>query len=113
MCLTLLAQTNLPLTFWWEAYHTAVYTINRLYTPLLSHESPFEKLFHASPDYTFLKVFGCACFPFLRPYSKNKFNFHSSKCLFLGYGDIHKGYKYLHQNGKVYISRNVYKFLIF
>ncbi|TXG59466.1 hypothetical protein EZV62_014039 [Acer yangbiense] len=107
MGLTLLAQAKLPLTFWWEAFHTAVYTINRLPTPLLGHMSPFQLLFKKSPDYKFLKVFGCACFPFLRPYNKHKFDFHSSKCLLLGYSDTHKGYKCLHPSGRVYISRNV------
>lgn len=44
--LTLLAQASLPLEFWWEAFHTAVYLINRLPTPVLSLQSPYSVLFN-------------------------------------------------------------------
>ena len=76
--LTLLAQAKLPLSFWWEAFTSAAYLINRLPTPTLQFSSPFEQLFHASPDYNLLKVFGSACFPLLRPYNDHKVSFRSS-----------------------------------
>ena len=59
------------------------------------------------PDYKFLRVFGCACFPYLQPYNKHKLAFKTSKCLFLGYGSFHKGYRCLHPSGRVYIARSV------
>ena len=81
--------------------------INKLPTPILSHDSPFQKLFGCTPDSHFLKTFGCTCFPHLRPYNSHKLQFRSSKCLFLGYSSTHKGYLCLHPFGKIYISRNV------
>lgn len=93
--------------FWKEAFHTAVYTINRMPTPILDNFTPIEKLLNQKPDYNFLKTFGCACFPFLRLYNENKLNFHTSKCVFIGYGDKHKGYKCLHNSGRVYSARHV------
>jgi len=36
---------------WGEATLTAVYTINRLPTPLLAHCAPHERLFGSSPTY--------------------------------------------------------------
>lgn len=33
--LTLLAQSRLPMSFWWESFHTATFLINRLPTPVL------------------------------------------------------------------------------
>lgn len=63
--LTLLAQAELPLKFWWEACVFAVFLINRLPTATLGHISLFQKLFHSKPNYSFLKVFGCACYPYL------------------------------------------------
>ena len=64
-------------------------------------------LFNKSPDYKFLRTFGCACFPFLRPYSTHKLDFRSQECVFLGYSSSHKGYKCLSTSGKIYISKDV------
>lgn len=54
-----------------------------------------------------LKTFGCACFSLLRPYNQHKVSFRTSKCVFIGYSFVHKGYKCLHPSGRVYIARSV------
>ncbi|XP_048335502.2 retrovirus-related Pol polyprotein from transposon RE2 isoform X1 [Ziziphus jujuba] len=104
--LCLLAQAHMSLVYWWEAFHCASFLINRLPTQVLNQLSPYEMLFHKKPDYAFLKVFGCACFPYLRPYNKVKLNFHTTKCVFLGYSPDHKGYRCLHPSGRVYITNS-------
>jgi hypothetical protein len=48
-------------------------------------QTRLQRLLGETPDYTFLKVFGCACWPHLRPYNKHKLEFRSKKCVFLGY----------------------------
>jgi hypothetical protein len=69
---------------------------------------PLERLLGETPDYTFFKVFGCACWPHIRPYNKRKFEFRSKHCVFLGYSSLHKGYKCLHvPTNRTYISRDV------
>jgi len=103
--LALLSSSSLPLKYWGEAFNSAVHIINLLPTPMLNNISPYEKLFLLKPDYNFLKVFGCACYPLLRPYNQYKFDFHSSLFLFLGYD--HKGYICLAPSGKRIISRHV------
>lgn len=78
MLLTLLSTfllRGVPKRFWDESYETYCYLIKWLPTPLLAHASLFAKLFSKQPDYNFLKVFGSACFPNLRPYNSNKFDF--------------------------------------
>ena len=52
-------------------------------------------------------MFGCSCFPDLRPYNKHRFAFKTSKCVFLGDSPFHKGYKCLHPSGRIYIARSV------
>jgi len=47
-------------------------------TPIIAHRSSFDCLFQRSPDYHFLRTFGCLCFPFLRPYNNHKLDFRSS-----------------------------------
>jgi hypothetical protein len=67
-----------------------------------------ERLFKSPPNYCMLKIFGCACWPHLRPYNKHKLEFRSKPCVFLGYSSLHKGYKCLDmETGRVYISRDV------
>ncbi|KAL5825479.1 hypothetical protein ACOSQ3_021542 [Xanthoceras sorbifolium] len=105
--LTLLAHASLPLKFWCEAFLAVTLLINNLPTPVLHGKSPFECICHKPPNYFYLKVFGCACFPYLHPYSKTKFGYHISKCIFIGYSPQHKCYKCLSSSGWIYISRNI------
>jgi hypothetical protein len=50
----------------------------------------------------------CACWPNLRPYNNHKLAFRSKKCVFLGYSNLHKGFKCLDiPTGRIYISRDV------
>jgi hypothetical protein len=98
----------MPLKFWDEAFLTAVFLINRLPTKVLNDITPFYRLYEKEPDYSFLRTFGCACWPNLRPYNNHKLRFRSKRCVFLGYSNSHKGFKCLEPSeGRVYISRDV------
>lgn len=106
--LTMLFNSNIPLKYWVEAFYTANYLINLLPSSVLHQKSPYEVMFHTSPVYTSLRIFGCACYPYLRPYAANKFAPRSSLCIFLGYNAQYKGYCCLHLGtGKGFISRHV------
>ncbi|KAE8697187.1 putative DEAD-box ATP-dependent RNA helicase 29-like [Hibiscus syriacus] len=105
--LTMLARAFLPQKFWSYVFVSAVYLINRLPTPVLHGKSPFEALHRVFPDYSFLRVFGCACYPCLRLFNHHKLDFRSKKCVFLGYSTTHKGYKCLDDSGRVIISKHV------
>lgn len=74
---------------------------------IINKKSPFEVLFSRLPDYSALKVFGCACYPYLRPYQSQKFQFQSTKCLFLGYSDSHNGSKWLAPSARLCISCHI------
>jgi histone deacetylase 1/2 len=108
MGLTLLAHASMPLKFWDEAFQTAVFLINRLPSKVINHGTPIERLHHRAPDYNFLRVFGCAVWPNLRPYNTRKLQFCSKRCVFIGYSNAHKGFKCLDPSeGIIYISRDV------
>jgi histone deacetylase 1/2 len=77
-------------------------------TLILQNTSPFECLFHRTPDYNFLRTFRCLCFPFLRPYHAYKLDFRSSPFVFLGYNSSHLGYRCLDlETHRIYVSRHV------
>lgn len=72
---------------------------------------------HVNPHnmYSFIKFgiihpfgFLVVCFLYVRSYSKNKLDFYSLTCIFLGYHHNYKGYKYLFiPSGCVVLSRRV------
>ena len=106
--IALMYHSSMPLTYWFEALATAVFLINRMPSLSLHHKSPFQLLFHALPDYEFFKVFGCQCFPWLRPYIDHKLQPRSLPCVFLGYHPFTKGYLCLDPStGKIFLSRHV------
>ncbi|KAL6324317.1 hypothetical protein AAG906_012563 [Vitis piasezkii] len=91
--LAMLHKASLPLKYWSHAFLVAAYLINRLPTPVLKHQTPFESLFQQLPNYDKLRAFGCLCFPWL---------------LFIGYSNTHNAYKCLDlSSNRVYISRHV------
>jgi histone deacetylase 1/2 len=106
--LALLANASMPLKFWDEAFLTATYLINLLPSKVINFDTPVQRLLKETPDYSSLRVFGCACWPNLRPYNSHKLSFRSTRCVFLGYSSRHKGFKCLEPStGRVYISRDV------
>ena len=106
--LALLVHASLPLRFWDEAFLTACYLINRMPTPVLQNDTPIHRLLQVPPNYSFLRIFGCACWPSLRKYNTHKLEFRSKMCVFIGYSPMHKGYKCLDRStGRIYISRDV------
>lgn len=106
--LSMMFHSNTPLCYWVEAFFTANFIANLLPMALLDHCSPFEVLFHVKPNYSMLRVFGSACYPYLRPLSDHKLEPRSLQCVFLGYNSKHKGYRCLYPpTGKIYMCRHV------
>lgn len=73
--LALLANAHMPLKFWDEAFLTATYLINILPTRVLDLKTATEVLLKTKPDYSSLRIFGCACWPNLRPFNSRKVEF--------------------------------------
>jgi len=74
----------------------------------LYHKTPLELLFKQKPNYTQLKIFGCLCYPWLKPYTSSKLQPKSTACIFLGYSTSQSAYKcYDPITRKLYVSRHV------
>lgn len=80
--LTLLVHSRLSNKCWVDSFLTVVFVINRLPTPTLQNMSPYSKLYSKAPDYQRLRVFGCLCYPLLRPYNAHKLEYRSKPCDF-------------------------------
>ena len=106
--LTLLSQATLPPSYWSYAFQAAVYLINHMPTTILNNKSPFECLFGRLPNYKKLRIFGCQCYPWLKPYSTSKLQPKSKPCLFLGYSNSQNAYKCMDlDTSRIYLSRHV------
>lgn len=92
MARALLYHSRLPKVYWYDAYATTAFLINRLPSQILNHSSPYRLLFQKDPDYHLLRTFGCLCYPFLGSTRQDKLSPKSSSCIFLGYAPHHKGY---------------------
>ncbi|KAK0597490.1 hypothetical protein LWI29_025849 [Acer saccharum] len=77
-------------------------------TPSLNMVSPFEKIFCVSPTYAKLRVFGCLCYPWIRPYNNHKLEPRSRACLFIGYSLSQSAYHCLDLGtDRIFVSRHV------
>lgn len=46
--------------------------INFIPSPILHNKSPYKLLTGKLPNYSHLRIFGCLCFPLLKPYNTHK-----------------------------------------
>lgn len=75
---------------------------------LMPSKPQFTSLFSQKPNYNKLKVFGCLCFPWLKPYTSHKLEATSSPCSFIGYSLHQSAYLCLDiTTNKIYTSRHV------
>jgi hypothetical protein len=88
----LLFQSHLPKNFWAHAVNHAIHIINRLPSPFLNHQSPYQILHQTLPDISTLKVFGSLCFATTLKANRLKLDSRSRKCLYLGFKPGVKGH---------------------
>jgi histone deacetylase 1/2 len=105
--LSLLAYASMPLKFWDEAFQTAVFLINRPPSQVIENQTLIERLFKHKGDYSFLRIFGCACWPNLLLIIPANFSFAPSNVLFLAIAVSIKAIGVLTFPLAVYISRGM------
>lgn len=104
---SLLFQGRLPLYMWSDCVLTATYLINRTPSSVLKGKSPYEMVYGTAPSLSHLRVFGCLCFA-TKLNNFDKFSARFEKCVFLGYLNSQKGYKFYSLDSKMVIfSRDV------
>ncbi|CAH9100364.1 unnamed protein product [Cuscuta epithymum] len=93
---------------WPHAVQMATYLHNVLPSSTLSNLSPTHILYHKTPSYDHIQVFGCLCYPHHPTSTIHKLDARSTPCIFLGFPTHHKGYICLNpQTGQITLSRHV------
>ena len=83
----LLLSAKVPVPFWGKTALHAVHAINRIPSPVIQNQTPYQCLFGSTPDYHHLCSFGSAYFVLFQPHEYNKLEPRSRLCCFLGYGE--------------------------
>ena len=61
----LFLSAKVPTPFWSEVSLHVVHAINRIRSPIIQTQTPYERLFESPPDYHYLRFFSSACFVLL------------------------------------------------
>jgi hypothetical protein len=77
-------QASLPSNFWHFSIQHAVHLINRIPTPLLKNNTPYNLLYQKPPTFLHLKSFGCLAYASTIHNHRTKFDTRARKCIFLG-----------------------------
>ena len=92
---TLFLHHNVPQRFWGDAILAACYLINRMPSFVLYDQIPHSILLPTQPlFYLHPRVFGCVCFVHILTHGQDKLSAKATKCVFLGYSCLQKGYCY-------------------
>ena len=62
MARSMLAEYNVPDSYWAKAINTACHASNRLYCHKLLKKTPYELLIGRKPNISYFRVFGCKCY---------------------------------------------------
>ena len=104
---SMLYEVYLSQNFWAEAAATAVYLRNRSPSKFLKNVTPYEIFNENKPNVSHLKVFGCKAMVHIPKAKQNgKLNQQSAKCIFVGYPNDSKGYKFYNPVEKKMLRSN-------
>ena len=105
---SLLHTSGFPLSFWAEACHTVLYTLNRTGSRLIPGNTPFTLWYGFKLSLEHLRIFRCQVYAYTEKQQRTKLDPKSHLCYFLGYCDNTKGYRIWDPvTSKVLIRRDV------
>ena len=90
---SMLTDGQLPHNFWEEALSTAVFLSNRSFTSAVPGMTPLQAWSEKKQSVSNLRVFGCAAYSHIPKDERTKLSPKARRCIFLGYGDVTKGYR--------------------
>jgi hypothetical protein len=105
---TMLADANLPESFWYDALEYAAILHNCLPTNSLPNLMPEEAWSGNKPDIFHLRVFSCPAHMHVPIDHRSKLSSHMQQCVFLGLASNYKAFRLIHRpSHKIYNSCDV------
>ena len=91
---SMLSGAGLGQEFWAEAVETTCYLVNRSPSSTLDDKTPQEVCTGTKPCVSHLRVFGCDAYIHVPKDKITQLDSISERCIFIGYKDGLKGYKF-------------------
>jgi hypothetical protein len=101
----MLSNSNLSEGFWGEAMLTACYILNRVPNKR-SNTTPYEFWNKRKPNLSHLKIWGCRAFVRVPEPKKRKLGERGIECIFIGYAENSKAYRFMVIESNYAISVN-------
>jgi Reverse transcriptase (RNA-dependent DNA polymerase) len=89
-----LVQAKLPPSFWPLAVAAYIHTSNRTPKSALDGKTPYHYWTGKKPDISYFRVFGCLAYVLIHKDKRKALQPHSKKCIFVGYPDGVKAWKF-------------------
>ena len=102
MVRSMMAQANLPISFWGEALLSAAYIINHVPSKFVP-STPNELWKRETPDLSIMSPWRCTTYIQNTSHEYGKLGPRGKKCIFIRYSEFSKGYVFLGEDmtGKV------------
>jgi hypothetical protein len=93
---SMLHESGMPTAFWGEALAAFIHTSNRLLTSALPDMTPYQSVNGSKPDLSMLRVWGCTAYVLIQRDKRplGSLGTHMEKCVFIGYPQGYKGWKF-------------------
>ncbi|OMO92476.1 hypothetical protein CCACVL1_06836 [Corchorus capsularis] len=98
MVRSMMAQANLPISYWGDALLTATYVLNSVPSKSVS-STPYELWTGEKPDLGNLRPWGSAAYVHTTSHKDGKLGPRGKKCIFIRYSEHSKGYVFIGEHG--------------
>jgi len=91
----MLNESGLPKTFWGECLAALVHIWNRCPSRTTGGTTPYQLWHKRAPNVSHLRVWGCTAYVHIQKDKRTSLGSHMEKCVFIGYPEGIKGWKFL------------------
>jgi hypothetical protein len=90
----LLEESGLSRKYWAECLAALIHVLNRCPTSAVEGKTSHEVWYKEKPGVGHLRVWGCLAYVHIQKDKRAKLGSHMEKCIFIGYPDGYKGWKF-------------------
>ena len=90
----LLEESGLSRKYWAECLAALIHVLNRCPTSAVEGKTSYEVWYKKKPSVGHLRVWGCLAYVHIQKDKRAKLGSHMEKCIFIGYPDGYKGWKF-------------------